>query len=253
MNDPARQNRFDELDAARALGDLSPDEEKEWLIFLEEEFKSDPDLDWIAAGLDVTLAPTSEVGPGKELKERLISDNVSEKRVGSGHPRNVVPFWKRTIVGLAVAAGLAIGLFIGLFLTQKHSPDPVASSEARRALLQRSDAVELPFTATPAFPDLKGTVVWADGVQEGYLLFTGLAANDPSESQYQLWIVDPNRDAKPVDGGVFDIPESTGPVLVSVRSALTVANPVAFVVTVEKPGGVVVSDQKRVAAIAQRG
>jgi hypothetical protein len=32
-----------------------------------------------------------------------------------------------------------------------------------------------------------------------------LAVNDPTQNQYQLWIVDPERDELPVDGGVFDI------------------------------------------------
>ena len=83
--------------------------------------------------------------------------------------------------------------------------------------------------------------------------FSGLPAKDPTKAQYQLWIVDPARDERPVDGGVFNIPSDGGEVVVPIRAALRVDNPVAFVITVEQPGGVVVSKQEIVAAIAQRG
>ena len=37
--------------------------------------------------------------------------------------------------------------------------------------------------------------------------FRGLAANNPTQIQYQLWMFDAERDERyPVDGGVFDVP-----------------------------------------------
>ena len=78
-----------------------------------------------------------------------------------------------------------------------------------------------------------------------------LPANDPRQAQYQLWIVDPARDADaPVDGGVFDIP-ATGTVVVPIRNPVAVNDPQAFVITMEQPGGVVVSKQQVVVAIAK--
>lgn len=99
-----------------------------------------------------------------------------------------------------------------------------------------------------------GEVVWSRQRQHGYLSFTGLDANDPRREQYQLWIVDASRDERyPVDGGVFDVPAGVGHVTVPVKPAVPVAEPVMFVVTRERAGGVVVSDRSRVVALARTG
>ena len=82
--------------------------------------------------------------------------------------------------------------------------------------------------------------------------FAGLAANDPADSQYQLWIFDAERDERhPVDGGVFDIPRDGGETIVPIRAKLPVGQPALFAVTVERPGGVVVSDRQRIAVVAR--
>ena len=82
--------------------------------------------------------------------------------------------------------------------------------------------------------------------------FRGLAANDPAVAQYQLWIFDAERDeAYPVDGGVFDVPpEANGDVVVRIDPRLVVSRAVAFAVTVEQPGGVVVSSRSRLPLLA---
>lgn len=71
----------------------------------------------------------------------------------------------------------------------------------------------------------------------------------PQEQQYQLWIVDGNRTGAPVDGGVFDL-ASTKHAVVPIAAKLPIGEAKAFVITVETRGGVVVSDQKDVVAIA---
>jgi anti-sigma-K factor RskA len=76
-----------------------------------------------------------------------------------------------------------------------------------------------------------------------------MPVNDPTVEQYQLWIIDPTRDDEPIDGGVFDI-ASTGEVIVPVQAKLLVNQPTAFAVTIEKPGGVVVSTQERFPLLA---
>ena len=83
------------------------------------------------------------------------------------------------------------------------------------------------------------------------MTLTDLPANDPSAQQYQLWIVDPSRDEKPVDGGVFDIPAGATTAVIPIRNPLVVKNPAAFVITLEQPGGVVVSKQEVVVALAK--
>ena len=82
--------------------------------------------------------------------------------------------------------------------------------------------------------------------------FRGLAANDPSKAQYQLWIFDAERpEAYPVDGGVFDVPESAGgDVVVRIEPRLPISQATAFAITVEQPGGVVVSSRERLPLLA---
>ncbi len=94
-----------------------------------------------------------------------------------------------------------------------------------------------------------GDVVWSMESQEGYMSFQGLPVNDPNVEQYQLWIIDPSRDKHPIDGGVFDI-VANGTSIIPIDAKLGVVSPQAFAITVEKPGGVVVSDQKRLPLIA---
>ena len=80
--------------------------------------------------------------------------------------------------------------------------------------------------------------------------FANLAPNDPKLSQYQLWIFDKQRDEKyPVDGGVFDV-TATGEVIVAISAKLPVGDAVLFAVTVEAPGGVVVSKRERIVVTA---
>jgi anti-sigma-K factor RskA len=67
-----------------------------------------------------------------------------------------------------------------------------------------------------------------------------MPVNDPGEAQYQLWIIDPERDTHPVDGGVFNV-SSSGEVIIPVQARLPVDRPTTFAITLEKPGGVVVS------------
>jgi hypothetical protein len=105
---------------------------------------------------------------------------------------------------------------------------------------------------TPPAQRVSGDVVWNQGSQDGYMSFEGLEPNDPSIEQYQLWIIDPQRDEHPIDGGVFDI-EQSGFVVVPINAKLPVISPQAFAITIEKPGGVVVSDQSRLPLLANVG
>jgi len=120
------------------------------------------------------------------------------------------------------------------------TPPPGVS---RASLLRQApDAVTLPWHAgEPEFQSVQGDVVWSDARQEGYLRLVGLQANAPATAQYQLWIVDPVRDRHPVDGGVFDV-SGKGEVVIPIRAVLPVHGPSAFAITLEQPGGVVVSD-----------
>ena len=95
-----------------------------------------------------------------------------------------------------------------------------------------------------------GDVVWSDEKQMGYMTFRGLPPNDPNREAYQLWIFEQAElEAHPKDGGVFNVSE-TGEVIVPIEAKLDTYSPKAFAVTVEKPGGVVVSKREKIAALA---
>ncbi|MEM7221290.1 MAG: anti-sigma factor [Pseudomonadota bacterium] len=146
--------------------------------------------------------------------------------------------------GWAAAALLAIALLFSV-RTEMEQVAPAPDPAALRAALLRdaADAVQLAWAVPEleGYENVRGDVVWSDRRQEGYLLLSGLPVNDPAKSQYQLWIVDPNRDANPVDGGVFDVSDAAGQTVVAIDAKLAVAIPAAFAITREQPGGVVVS------------
>jgi hypothetical protein len=151
----------------------------------------------------------------------------------------------RGLAGLgwyAAAAVVLVALLVRALPTGAPAP---ADAAARRAALiaGASDIVRVDWgdSAEPGFERAGGDVVWSSARQEGYLRLAGLPANDRAREQYQLWVVDPGRDARPVDGGVFDVP-AAGEVVIPIDAKLRVGRPAAFAITLEKAGGVVVSD-----------
>lgn len=133
---------------------------------------------------------------------------------------------------------------------------PPTPSVRRAALLETApDALRIAWTATEdqAARGAGGDVVWSNERQRGYLRLDGLAANDPSVSQYQLWIFDAAQDERyPIDGGIFDV-AGDGEVVVPIDARLRVAEPTLFAITVERPGGAVVSSRERIVLVAAVG
>ncbi|MEE2941449.1 MAG: anti-sigma factor [Planctomycetota bacterium] len=148
---------------------------------------------------------------------------------------------------LAAAALLAVVLRGGLPAT----PEPGPALDALVMALEAGGATGTPWAdGGPA-----GEVVWSDRLNSGYMRIEGLATNDPTVSQYQLWIfrgTDPGAEPHPVDGGVFDVLEP-GELIVPIDAKLDVGSAGLFAVTVERPGGVVVSSRERIVAVAVRG
>jgi anti-sigma-K factor RskA len=126
-------------------------------------------------------------------------------------------------------------------------------SERRAFLASHPHAIERAWRAggDTTGEQVAGDVVWDEASQTGYMRFVNLRHNEPNAEQYQLWIFDGTRDQRyPVDGGVFDITSRGGEQIVRIHAKLRVQVPLIFAVTVEHPGGVVVSDRTRIAAIA---
>ncbi|NUP08727.1 MAG: anti-sigma factor [Polyangiaceae bacterium] len=176
-------------------------------------------------------------------------------RIETARRRNWAPW-------LAAAACLGIAAATLLVLWPRGQRGPGATTveaslspaEARdRLLAEAKDAVRTPWATTddPSAKGASGEVVWSNERQEGYMTFKSVAPNDPKSSQYQLWIFDAERDERyPVDGGVFDVGPD-GEVVVPITARVPVGKPTLFAVTVEKPGGVVVSKRERILVTAK--
>lgn len=158
---------------------------------------------------------------------------------------------------VAIAASLFIGFLLGR--PADRLADGVDLAATLADLETSADVIQAPWSATddPAAAEAEGRVVWSGDLQQGYMVFRGLAANDPANEQYQLWVFDAERDARyPVDGGVFDIPSGVAEVIVPINVRVPVAAPTLFAITIEPPGGVVVSDRSRLplaATVAEAG
>ncbi|HEY2865902.1 MAG TPA: anti-sigma factor [Pyrinomonadaceae bacterium] len=170
-------------------------------------------------------------------------------------------------LGWATAAAAVLALVLNLWLTRAVPPAEIAGplatptpaetpgpEQMRQRLLSSATDLARADIGAGNVKDIKptGDIVWSDAKQAGYMHVTGLPKNDPSREQYQLWIFDENQDAKtPVDGGVFDV-AADGTVTVPINAKLKVRDPKMFAITIEKPGGVVVSKQEKVASLAKR-
>jgi hypothetical protein len=159
----------------------------------------------------------------------------------------------RTLATLAAAACIAMG--VGIFY-YSVSQSPSAKREAMASKAGSTEGVvRWAWAAWSKDADSRasraaGDVVWDTQEQGGYMTFAGLPPIDSSKEVYQLWIIDADRPGEhPVDGGTF-VAQGDGTVIVPFHARIKVGKPAAFAVTIEKPGGVVVSDQKRKLTIA---
>ena len=145
-------------------------------------------------------------------------------------------------IGWALAAMLAIALVVVRNEPAVFAPTTDAVAGRVSLVNGASDVMTLPWAPPTAagYRGVTGDVVWSQSRQEGYLRLANMPVNDPAHTQYQLWIVDPERDTHPVDGGVFNV-SATGEVIIPIQAKLLIRSPTAFAITAEQPGGVVVS------------
>jgi len=257
------RERLDELLLRRAVEGLDTHETLE----LEELLARFDDVDpWFyeeaAAAYWVVTAPADEELPGdvaEAVQARLASEGEIERagvarferpRHTSRRHRSVSGRWGW--VAAAAALVLAVTGWWPRAVDQQPPPD---LAEARdRLLAEAPDAVRADWQGLdhPLAQGVSGYVVWSDAEQRGFMTFDGIPDNDPSENQYQLWVFDAKRSEEhPVDGGVFDAPADKDEVVIPIRTKLPVDDARLFAVTLEPPGGVVVSDRDPLLWIAK--
>jgi Anti-sigma-K factor rskA len=265
---PAEQRALDVMDTAAASEYLRQLEHATAAITLAAATDREP----LPAELARRLAGQANEHFASLGREGKVVDLGSARSAASSRESNHAANRGGAYGWLAAAACLVLAIF-GWVRSPSPPPAPIAqeatppaaivppiekpvvaptATEERAALLAKADTLKVALGATkdPAAAGVTGDVVWDPATQRGFLHFSGLAANDPAVHQYQIWIFDGARDKRfPVDGGVFDIPANTSDVVIPIRAALMVHKPAAFAVTVEKPGGVVVSGREHVVAL----
>lgn len=252
---PQELERLHELLADRATGGISPAETNELKQLLERYTEVDADqYDRLAAAVDLAFEPAVHEPLPAELRDKIarsatsspgrIPDRIVDRPqtlpFPGGRPLPTAAPISTWLGWLAAAASLLVA---ALVWSLNQPGVPPSAEVAMRSLLERPDTVQTPLAAPDAVPGVTGDVVWNEHEQRGFMRLRGLAINDPKLRQYQLWIFTKNQDDRyPVDGGVFDVSRD-GEVVVPIHAAIRVLDPTMYAITVEKPGGVVVSNR----------
>ncbi len=265
-------NRQDELLAMRALEGLAPEDAS---ALLRLRAAGDDGFDLAAAALALATIRAEPLPEGLAAKVLAAAPGAGAAgtagptgvaRAGAPHARGPgAPATRLDLFRFGGWAAAAACLVIAgaawlrppeVLETERlvlQAPPPEPSPAARREALLRdaADARTVAWAATrdPAAQGASGDVVWSGARQAGFMRIRGLQRNDRARARYQLWVFDAAREAAhPVDGGVFDV---TGDeVVVPIHAAVAVDRPTLFAVTVERPGGVVVSKRERIVLAA---
>lgn len=250
------EHRLLELLADQATVGLGDAERAELQAALAER----PDVDAEATEIAAVAVHLALLGPvdtavPETLRGRLLASAdafVHARMQADGSPTQAatVPARRLFLSFRALgwyAAAAAVLLAIAAWWPRPSSvpPGQPTLAEERTSLIETApDVVRVAWQplAEDRFAGVAGDVVWSTRRQTGYMRLRGLPAKNPTRQQYQLWIVDPRRDEKhPVDGGVFDVATADAETIIPIRAKLAINEPKVFALTLEQPGGVVVS------------
>jgi hypothetical protein len=278
-----KKDRIMSLLADRATQGLSQEELSELKELLQKYPQWDnPYFDLTAAAVNLTDIEIDEPLPD-ELRQRIMANafqyanstqaeteqerNAQERIISKLQKVNKENAGKDTVIkfpqksarlqmmGWYVAAACLLLAVLGWWPRLTQKAESANLSELRQKLLAESrDVIKTdwkPLNYQNA-ERISGDVVWSNAKQQGFMRFTGMPVIDPKVGEYQLWIFDANQDEKfPVDGGVFEVNQQTGEVIIRINAKLKVSQPTLFAVTIEKPGGVVVSKRDSIVAVAK--
>ena len=276
MNEDVEEVMLDLL-CKKVTEGLSEQEEKQLADLQAKAGTGDQSLSFelTAATLGMAGLDTSEAMPS-HLRSRIVADAeryfAGERRLGEApvsvsrpEPENRSSIFNW--LGWAAAAAACVALALNIYYTRTQDPivrqggpptptpeERLTPAQMRERLLATAPDLARANWGPGKMSDIRptGDVVWSDSAQAGYMRLSGLPKNDPTKETYQLWIIAENQDPKtPVDGGTFDI-NSDGEVIIPIDAKVKALNPQAFAITIEKPGGVPVSKQEKLPALAKR-
>ena len=257
-NAPSDLKRWEELETARLLFGLSAEEQAEHgQLSVSVSVDLLPSLEHTVASLDVTWSGAESMPLPEHLRreirlraEREVTANGIRPATSLSTPSRSGWSANRYVPWLISAACLVFA--VSTWILNSSRPTAENLAEVRAEIISAApDLQGADWTAGPTpIAGASGDVVWSSQRQLGVMRFRGLPVNSPTQEQYQLWIFDKNQSEKaPVDGGVFDV-TAEGEVLVSIHPKLKVQEVFLFAVTIEKPGGVVVSSRDRLPLLA---
>ena len=284
MNELEQEKMLDLL-ILKATGEITK-EELEQLRKLEEiypEFKDDISFELTAAAINLIDLPSQEQMPA-HLQSKILADaerfyaspETEIKTLKNSGETEKEEFQKtfdfepkRSIwqsLGWVVAALACIVLAVNVWTTYNRpkteivqnppqqitpTPTPAMSEQREQLMASMSDVAQKSWTDfDPKKPfNVEGDVVWSNAAQKGFLRFKNLPVNDKTKETYQIWIFDETQ-KNPVSAGVFDASQA-GEIIIPMNAAIKVTKPTMVGITVEKPGGVMVSGLEKVMAVAK--
>ncbi|MCA9322260.1 MAG: anti-sigma factor [Planctomycetes bacterium] len=245
MTPLARRDALMDVLAERATSGLAPERELELVQLLAEFPEVDADhLDLAAAVLLRVWHSEDDLEPMPATLRRAVIARAPRRAVerpsALSDPPAAISVWWRPY---AIAATLVMVFLAGRLLRDVPNQGRKIGPSLEQQLAAAADTRSHRWVAQgiEGYAGAQGEIVWSGSRQAGLMRLEGFPPNDPAKRQYQLWIVDPERDARhPVDGGVFDI-SGPEPVVIPLNLKLPLIAPRAFAITAEQPGGVVVS------------
>jgi len=266
MSKTERLERLLDLKVQEATYGLSRDEAYELKALISEfpDWDGDESLSLSAAsfhlaGIREEAMPEHLMRSIEDEFSRLYPESRGYNQEAVGSPKQSGSIFDLKWLGWALAGAFGITLLFNSFSQQGfENPDQPAviltAQQQLDELLRESGDVVRNSWESPA-PEqslgFEGEVVWSESKQKGFMRFKGLPINDKKKETYQLWIFDESQKAEtPIDGGIFDA-DSDGELIVPIQAKLEVKNAQLFAVTVEKPGGVVVSEREKLIGLAK--
>ncbi len=218
----------------------------------------------ILASADSYFASAESDSGSTERSVEMADSDDMQPTFGFEPKRSSLGSW----LGWAIAGAACIALAFNVYTTRFQGPTEIVKGPTPTVTPEKPDEkkqfdemmaapnmVKAQWGAMPTASDelkgVSGEVVWSDEKQTGFMRFRGLPVNDKTKEQYQLWIFENAKlEEHPKDGGVFDV-SADGEVIIPIDAKLAARDPKVFAITIEKPGGVVVSDRKKIAALAK--
>jgi hypothetical protein len=268
MSAPHEESRLWDLAWERAVRGLNAEQEAEFAALRTELTENElAELDLTVAATDIAVSSRHAVHLPPSVRTSIESRAIEHFRSGGilAAPATVYAEPKATVsiahsrvgnrlIDLLGKLAVAASILIAAVLLFRSGPRTMSPNQLRDEVMADAQAIRATWSSGghASGAQAAGEVIWSNRLQRGVMVFRGLSPNDPTAKQYQLWIFDKNQDDRyPIDGGVFDVPAGAAEVIVPIDAKLRVRQPTMFAVTLEKPGGVVVSSRAELPLLAK--